>query len=210
MKLNSMINRFNLILTWISRLAAVNFLWLLYTFAGLVVAGIFPATIASLDVTRKWIRGQRDIKLHHVFKEKYKKSFVSANLLGWILSLAGVVMLINYHLLKEGGGEVFFLAPFFFYLLVILYVVIVIWSFPLLTHYESNLKNYLKNSLILGMTKWPATLSIFVYLFAVTYHFMGVPVLLVFFYISVSSLGWMWLSLRTFDNLEFSKEEQVS
>lgn len=52
---------------WIMRLAYVNFLWILFTLAGFIVFGFFPATIATFAVVRKWIFDTTDIPIFTTF-----------------------------------------------------------------------------------------------------------------------------------------------
>ncbi|BDG36084.1 DUF624 domain-containing protein [Saccharococcus caldoxylosilyticus] len=40
---------------WITRLACINILWMLFTLAGLIVFGIAPATVALFTIVRKWL-----------------------------------------------------------------------------------------------------------------------------------------------------------
>lgn len=58
---------------WVMRLAYLNLLWLLFTLAGLGVAGLMPATAAMFTVTREWVKGNPDASVFSVFLRAYKE-----------------------------------------------------------------------------------------------------------------------------------------
>src|SRR5699024_398229 len=107
MKGNRIVSLLDTILTWITRLAFVNFLWILFSILGLFVGGIFPATIAALGVSRKWLMSERDIPILKTFKELYRRDFVASNILGWILTLIGILLYINFRVILNLEDEVF-------------------------------------------------------------------------------------------------------
>lgn len=65
---------FNLIL--------LNILWVAFTLLGLVIFGLFPATIALFAVIRKWILENEDTPILQEFIKRYKAEFKMANVIG--------------------------------------------------------------------------------------------------------------------------------
>ncbi|MED3648899.1 DUF624 domain-containing protein [Halalkalibacterium halodurans] len=59
------------VLRWIVQIAAINLLWFYYTLIGLCIGGVFPATLAALGVSRKWIMGNTDINIRKTFNLDY-------------------------------------------------------------------------------------------------------------------------------------------
>ncbi|WP_340082545.1 DUF624 domain-containing protein [Terribacillus sp. FSL K6-0262] len=199
--LNKAMKNLDKSLLWITRFAHLNALFLLYTLLGLIVAGAAPATIAALQVSRRLLNGE-EVKLHRTFRQAYKQEFWSANKLGWLLLGTGFILYTNYLLIRQADGQLFFLVPFLFYVLIFCYMTVVFWSFPLLAHYKAGTFQIVRNAFIIGLTRFHMTLSIAVLLFALLYHSIGLPVLLLFFCFSVSAFGWMWLSMKVFRTMK--------
>lgn len=202
MKGNRIVSLLDTILTWITRLAFVNFLWILFSILGLFVGGIFPATIAALGVSRKWLMSERDIPILKTFKELYRRDFVASNILGWILTLIGILLYINFRVILNLEDEVFVAVPFAFYLLLFFYTILTIWSFPLLSHYNGTIRQHLKNSIIIGISKIHHTISIVIILFAISYFSLEFPGVIPFFSISIIMLSWAWISFKTFSQID--------
>ncbi|MEC0282711.1 Uncharacterized membrane protein YesL [Terribacillus saccharophilus] len=192
-------------LLWITRFAHLNALFLLYSLLGLAVAGAAPATVAALQVSRRILNGE-EVKVHQAFHKAFKQEFWSANKLGWLLGAAGFILYTNYLLIRQADGQLFFLVPFLFYVLIFCYMTVVLWSFPLLANYKSGTFQVIRSAFIIGLTRFHMTLSIGVLLFALLYHSIGLPVLLLFFCFSVSAFGWMWLSMKVFSTMKHKEQ----
>ncbi|GGJ51818.1 YesL family protein [Virgibacillus salexigens] len=199
---NGIVTTLEKVMNWISRFAVVNFLWLLYSLMGLFVAGVFPATVAALGVSRKWIAGNKEIPIWRTFKEVYFKEFAAANVLGWILTAIGTVLFLNYKVLQVRQEEVVFMVPFAFYFVVIVYCLVVIWSFPLLAHYQTSIYKYMKHAFIIGLSKVHITLGIFVTSFGLIYLSISYPAFLPLLFFSVFAFSWMWGAMYVFSQMD--------
>ncbi|PPA69908.1 YesL family protein [Jeotgalibacillus proteolyticus] len=193
----NIVNSLDKILTWIMRLVLVNVLWVLYTMLGLIVGGIFPATIAALKIFRKWTMGDLDVSIRKTFKQEYREEFINANIVGWILTIAGAVLYTNYLAIKS-MGDINIIFSVAFYLLILFYVNLVIWSFPQLAHYNGNIAHFFRNAIIIGFGQLHYTIAIGMYLFIVLYFSLKFPGLLPFFTISIAAYGWIRLSMNLF------------
>ncbi|WP_339180095.1 YesL family protein [Oceanobacillus sp. FSL W7-1293] len=202
MHANGFVSTLDYIATWVARMALLNLLWFLYSLLGLLVAGVFPATIATLGVVRKWLMGEQDIKIWKTFRKIYKQEFTSVNGLGWVLTGIGGVLFLNYKAIEAFGRELSFIVPFAFYLLLFLYMVIVIWSFPLKAHYHAGIFQHIKNALVIGITKIHISIATIIALFAVAYLSLEIPTVILFFIFSLSALIWFWFSFRIFIALD--------
>ncbi|MCR2823074.1 YesL family protein [Lederbergia panacisoli] len=187
---------------WIMRLAAVNGLWILFTIFGLFVGGIFPATVAALGVSRKWIMGEQELKLWKTFKQIYFQEFAGANILGWILLVVGGLLYLNYKVLAEAAGEILFIIPFMFYLILFFYCIIILWTFPLLVHYKASWFQHLRNALIIGLSKIHYTAASGLVIVGVIFFSLEFPGMIPFFSISIAALGCMWFSLQIFQKMD--------
>ncbi|MBW8349485.1 YesL family protein [Bacillus sp. IITD106] len=186
---------------WIMRLAILNGLWFLFSILGLFLAGVFPATVAALGVARKWIMGNDEIHIFQTFKEIYKQEFKNANLLGWILTIMGIVLYLNYRVMLN-TADLLFIIPFAFYLLVFFYSIIVVWSFPLMAHYEAKWPLHVKNAFIIGISKIHYTLLLGMTIFIVLYISLKIPAFILFFSIAIGLSGCMWVAMQVFYKLD--------
>lgn len=207
MNAKSLVTTLDSVMYWITKLALLNFLFILFSVSGLIIVGIFPAAIATLGVSRKWIMGQYEIKVWTTFKQIFRKEFISSNIIGWILTLIGGIFYLNYKVIVESQGDIFFIIPFAFYLVIFLYLVIVFWVFPLNVHNYASVMHQFKNAFIIGMTKLPITITMMLLLFSFMFFSLEYPVLLIFFTFSISATVWMWLSMRVFSKVLSDNEE---
>lgn len=206
---NGLVNSFNTILKWITRIAVVNILWIGFSLIGLIIGGIFPATVASLSISRKWLIGEIDIPIWKTFKDNFKKEFIISNLLGWLLILVGGILYVNYRMLLTMSGNFLLICTFAFYLLLLFYFLLMIWIFPLISHYNGTIMQHIKNAIILGIGKIYISIANFLWLFSVVYISLKYPSSILFVSIGIGSLGWSWISLRTFNKLDESTFKSV-
>lgn len=202
------VSKLDYLFHWIVRLVILNGLWILFSILGLFVAGIFPATAAVLGVARKWMMGEQEFKIWNTFKQIYRSEFSSANKMGWILSVIGIILYLNYRVILNRADEFFFAVPFAFYLLVFFYTILVIWSFPLLVHYKATWGQHLKNAIIIGLTKIHYTIVCGAIIFAVVYFSLGYPGIIPFFTISLIGIVCMWFTLQIFNQLDQAGNNQ--
>ncbi|QTM98046.1 DUF624 domain-containing protein [Sediminibacillus dalangtanensis] len=195
MNAKTVVTTLDTILNWITKLALLNFLWILYTFKGLIIGGVFPATAAAMGIVRKWLRGERDLKTWQTFDQFFRIEFKNANVLGWILAAFGMLLYLNYQVIASSSDELFFVIPFAFYFVLFLYSLVVIWSFPLLIHYQTKVYQYIKNALIIGLTKLHISVSVAVLMFVLLYVSVDYPSIIPFFLFSLGALAWLWPTL---------------
>lgn len=93
---------------WISRLAIVNVLWILFTLLGLVVFGFGPATAAMSSVISRWVDSDQSFSVLRHFTRVYRKQFVKTNLIFLSTALIGAVLVYNYFFIQANN------LPFFY------------------------------------------------------------------------------------------------
>lgn len=196
------VSKLDFILQWIFRLVVLNVMWIFFSVLGLFVAGIFPSTAAMLSVARKWILGEHDIKIFQTFKKTYRQEFATANILGWILTMTGVILYFNFQLMKNSVSVFSIVTPFAFYLMVFFYMILLIWAFPMLVHYKATWRQHLKNAIIIGLSKLHYTLMCGLAIFLVMYLSLSYPGVIPFFTISALGIGVMWVTLRVFTKMD--------
>lgn len=205
-----LVTKLDAILQWIVRLVILNVLWILFSALGLLAAGIFPSTAAVLAVARKWVMGEHEVKIWKTFTHVYRREFLAANSMGWILATIGAILYFNYQLMSSNTSEVVFVVPFAFYFIVFFYSILVIWSFPLLAHYKATWRQHFKNAIIIGLTKIHYTIVSGAIIFGGVFVSLSFPGVLPFFSISTIGVGCMWLSLQIFIQLDQGQSKEVS
>lgn len=86
------------------KLTYLNFLWVIFTLAGGVVAGIFPATAALFHMLRRLVRGEtlNDVLQHYALF--YKQEFIRSNKYGLFFWAGAVLLTVNLLLLTQFSG----------------------------------------------------------------------------------------------------------
>ncbi|MDN4524072.1 YesL family protein [Fictibacillus fluitans] len=187
---------------WFARFAFLNVLWLLFSLAGLVIGGIFPATAALFAVERSWIRKEESPSLIRQFWREYRAQFVKANMLGYLMVLFGGLLWVNVKLmfpldyLVIGVLKVLLLGLFFLFVIVLLYL------FPVMVHFKGGILDCVKNALFVGLSSPLMTVMSGLGILVVTYSCYKIPGLSVFFYVSGAGFLSMWFSHCAFLRLE--------
>lgn len=196
------------ITTVISKLAYINILWILFTLLGLVVVGVMPATVGLFAVTRKWIMGDKNIPIFSTFWQSYRKEFLKANGLGIILIVFGFILYIDFQILPSGGF--YTVLRFIFVIVTILYSIVLLYIFPVYVHYDWNIKDYLKNALLLGIAYPHFTLLMILGVNVLYFVCLSLPSIIPFFSVSTLAVMLMWLAYRIIKRVEDIQEVDES
>jgi len=130
----------------VSKLAYINLLWILFSLMGLLVFGIFPATIAMFTVLRKIVLKQ-EFNMFSMFWTTYKKEFFKGNLLGIVLVMINVITYLSFSFYKESTGSM----ELFFYPMTIVMILIfltTLFVFPVYVHFNVRFLQIFKTSFI--------------------------------------------------------------
>ncbi|MEW9669380.1 YesL family protein [Ammoniphilus sp. 3BR4] len=193
---------------WITRLAYLNLLWLLFSMIGFVVVGIMPATVAMFSVTRKWVMGQQDIPVFKTFWNTYKSDFVKSNVLGLALGFMAVMFYFDFRILQympayQSVLQVVFLSLFFIYLLLLFFI------FPVYVHYDIRLSQTFKFGVVIAFSRPLHSLGMIVASMILGTLLWLFPLLSLFFSGSVFSLLVMWFAIRAFRSLNRQHEKEA-
>ncbi|WP_096437171.1 YesL family protein [Alteribacter populi] len=183
---------------WIMRLAYLNLLWILFSVLGIVVLGFFPATVAMFAIVRKWIKDDEDLPVFTEFLSNYKTEFFRSNLLGLVIIAIGVLLFFDFQLLSHYSGD--FIQILFYPLLSIAIILLLtlLYLFPAYVHYEVNLFQLVKNSLILMILKPISTILMLITTVSWFLIFSWIPALAFFFGGSLLSYLLMQISYAAF------------
>lgn len=135
----------------IMHLAYLNLLWILFSLLGLGVFGVFPATATVFALLRQEMMDGIAPTFKSFFKY-FKKDFLRANLLGWILVFVGYLVYIDFKLITylETDIKMFFYFSLLIVAIIVLFVAF--YLFPVYVHYDLNIKRYFFISLIIIFT----------------------------------------------------------
>jgi uncharacterized membrane protein YesL len=179
---------------WITRLAYINLLWLLFMILGLFVLGAAPATVAMFTLIRKWIMGESDLSVFTTYWETYKKEFWKANSLGFILAGIGIILYLDWRLISSLQGSLYPILMGCLIGVVFLFLVITLFIFPVYVQYEYKTLQYIKTAFLLGIS-YPlytmVMISAAICVSAISIFFNGVGLL---FFGSGLSLALMYIS----------------
>ncbi|WP_054752406.1 DUF624 domain-containing protein [Piscibacillus salipiscarius] len=97
---------------WIMSLVYMNLLWAVFTLLGGVVLGILPSTVTLYAISKKWIQGDYNFKLHQEFWKHYKYVFLTSNKLILIVLPLILIAFINLLFIVEQGAFQLVHLPF--------------------------------------------------------------------------------------------------
>ncbi|WP_246941763.1 YesL family protein [Bacillus pinisoli] len=201
MEMRGISGGFYSICEWIMKLAYVQFLWFVFTIAGAVFLGAFPATSALFSVIRKWVMGKKDISIYPTFKSAYKKDFWKINGLGWLLAAIGFILLVDLMIFKFGESGISTIIRFIILSLLIIYGLTVLFFFPVYVHFSFSFKDYIKNSFLFSLASPSLTVVIIIGYFILYKILAFLPGLIPFFSIAVYAFLSMWCSFKVFQRM---------
>lgn len=206
--MNTMINRLYILTEWISKLAYLNFLWILFSLLGLVIFSLSPSTVAMFTIIRRWLKEDDDFPIFKTFFYTFKQEFFKSNIIGLILVLLYAFIVIDLFYLKVGNNFVFIFIPL--YLFIFAVIMTTLYIFPVYSHYDLKAFTIIKNSFLLMLIN-PITNIVIILSLVITFYIMKLlPALFVFFGASFPSLVIMAFCYMTFERLAKKNKVKTS
>lgn len=150
METNGLMGGLYKVCEWVTRLAYLNLLWMLFTFIGFIILGFGPATVAMFSIIRKWLMGERNLSIFSSFWLVYKKEFMKANLLWMSLVAIFIMLYVDWVLINSMNGMLHHLFLGCFIIISVLIVVVLIYIFPVYVQFEGSILHYYKSAFLLG------------------------------------------------------------
>ncbi|NQD66890.1 YesL family protein [Bacillus haikouensis] len=197
-------DRFNTIVYGMLKLAYLNLLWILFTFTGLVMFGLFPATIAMFAIVRKWLHREDEVPVFHTFWAVYKKEFIQSNGYSLLFIGIGYILYYDFTFISLNSGRLTFLVPVLV-LILIGYIITLLFFFPVYVHFDLPFFKTLKQTLLIALTSPFEAIQILVASSLLYGAASLLPGIIPLFTGSVLSLAVMWISLRAFEKVEKRK-----
>ncbi|AOM83754.1 YesL family protein [Salisediminibacterium beveridgei] len=185
-----------------TKLVMLNFLWAIFTLAGLIVFGLFPATVALFSqmrrITWKDWESASLYSLFHGFYQEWKQYFIKANTWGLLFYLAGTVLFVNWLILPQLDSALQLpMTAAHLFSTGFLLVVLMFW-FPAFIHYELKWMDYLKVAFLLPFKNILSTFMVIAGVSVFIALLFWFPPIISF--AGISGIAWliMSLSVKTF------------
>jgi uncharacterized membrane protein YesL len=147
---------------WVSRIALLNVLWIVFTVLGLGFLGLFPATAATFAIARKWVSGEADIPVVKTFWNFYKRDFTKSNLLGYLLSVISYILYLDFVFLTVSPSDVVYFLTIPFMLIAFIFTLTLLYTFPVFVYYDMKLFQVLKSAFFMMLLNPLQTLIMFI------------------------------------------------
>lgn len=193
---------------WIYNMITLNFLTLFYTFKGALIFGLFPAFASLMHIFYKWIvHKEYDLSISTEFKTFYHKNFWEANKLGGLLTVIGIVLLLDLYISIQFIQSI--IIHSLLLILFILFLMVSFYLFPVFARYAySQSRDYVKQAFFISLSSFIQSAAILVALIAMSYVFYSIPFLLLFFGIPIIFGGIGWFAYQGILRAEKMKMDQ--
>lgn len=149
-KRNKFLNTITSIGAWIANFFYLQLFWVIYSVKGLVVLGIFPATLAAAQVIYQWFDSMEfDFPIHQTFKAAYHENFKQANIIGYLSSLAVAILYIDLRVSNVFIQSIFLHTMLLFFSLAVLSVGL--YLFTVMARYDYSVKHIFKQAFFVAL-----------------------------------------------------------
>ena len=209
MHFNGVINKAYTGCEWVMKLAYVNILWVLFSLSGLILFGMSPASVALFTILRKWLINETDIPIFRTFLDTYKKEFIKANKIGWLMSMIGMFLYIDFKFIINMGATIQYVLSVPLLLITIIYFIPMLYIFPVYVSYELGMVQYIKNSFYIGIINMHITILMIAATFLLGILYTYIPGVVPFFSVSLVALIVMIGAKQSFQRIE-EKQKKLS
>lgn len=189
------------------RLALLNLLWLGFTLLGLGLFGWAPAAQALFQTMGQAYsaNGLTEVPLqamYHQFRRSFKQEFIRANLMGWGIVFALLLLLVSGRamILMETGlfPKMILLTTLFLFLSVLLF------SFPLNVYRNESFVQTIRSTLTIGIANVHLVVVLLFVLGSSIILCILFPGLILFYGISVPAAIVMKVAAHIFDRIGYT------
>ncbi|WP_077624556.1 YesL family protein [Sediminibacillus massiliensis] len=199
----------NKALDWITKMAFLNVLWLIFLIPGLGIFGIFPSTSAMFTVIHKWLKGETDIAVFKTFWRTYKKEFIKSNKLGYLLSAAGYILYLDFVFLTSASNEFTLYLTIPYVVITGIFVLTGLYVFPIFVHYEMKSWEVIKSAFFMMLLNPMQTVIMVIGGAGVGYILWYFQGLALFFSFSILALIIMMPAQRAFEKMQAKQRVSV-
>ena len=150
---------------------------------------------------------EEDFPVFKTFWESYRKEFIKANLLGLFLLICRRNSFLYYAYLDVLPFIIIFKSSFTASLLIVGFIFVFI--FPVFVHYNVSLKQYFINSFVIALS-FPHYTILMMFIISVSIIvFQFVPILAVFFGVSLNVFLLMKISFNAFTKIALKQNQKL-
>lgn len=154
-------NMDNKFFTFMSRVADLIILNLLFIVCCIPIVTIGPAITAMYYVTLKMARNEESYIARAFFKS-FKENFRQGIII-WIMALAMFILeYMDFYIMKQVEGGFYTVIKYGLAVIALLLVMIFLYVFPVLAKFDNTIKNTLRNALLMSLRHLPYTLLMIV------------------------------------------------
>ncbi len=155
---------------WITKLAYVNLLWVVFTLLGGIVLGIMPATVAMFATLKAQLQTSRESPVSSVFIQNYKQEFWKSNRLGMILVVVGALLVLDLRFFNQmAQSSLFLVLKYITVGILAVYLFTVMYVFPVFVTYKMPLSRILQVSIFIAATRPIRSILMLIFGFAFTF-----------------------------------------
>lgn len=190
------------VMNWITFLIYLQLLWVVFTIAGLVVGGVFPATFAMFGVIRGSLRDQSDVPVFKTFVQMYKEAFGKANLLGWGAFLVGFSLYFYYAWSRNLTGFVAVVLMMIVIFLAIIYLMTVLFLVPVYVHFDIKILEVIRHATFIAISHPFHLIAMVATFIGFWYLLFYIPGAIVFIGLSLLAYVLMFIANAAFNSME--------
>lgn len=194
-------NNVNAACDWLVKLFYLNLLWALFTVVGLVVAGIFPATVALFTILKDFQTGE-NVRVFNRFWEVYRKEFGRVNRLGIVLTAIPIIFYTDWLFTNQFTGTGAMAAKGILLGCAFLYGITLMYVFPVYLQGDRKVFSTIKLAFLIGITYPFYTLMMFISVVSLLVVFAFLPMAGYLFLGSGLTCILVFFSSRLFEKME--------
>lgn len=193
LKMNELLNVF-------LRLVALNFLWLVTTFVGLIFFSIGPATYAVGAILKRMISGSEEFPLLKTYLAEFKSHYKESLLLSWFYLILGHILVIDLLFVDNLPLKILLIVLAFFYFLSLTFVLPVMLNFSV-----SGFFKKIRAAFLVGFGSLHYSLVLYAVLVLLDILILKtIPGLMLLLGISLNLYIIFWFSRQIFARIEIS------
>ena len=142
-------------------------MWLIFTFLGLFIFGIFPSITAAFDTYTKYSNNKK-INIFQTFKNSYKNLFISSNIIGFIFSFILSIILIDYFYFLNITNVFSIIFSYVLLLIFLMFSFSLVFSLKLKANFiDSKITDIIKNGVFYSISYFIQIFITFILILAV-------------------------------------------
>lgn len=187
-----------------------NLLWLnlLFVICCIPIVTIGASTTALYYVTLKMVKNE-ECYITKSFFNSFKNNFKQSTTIWMIAFVMGIIFVVDLRIMSQNDALIFKIITVIVFAMLFVYIFIMTYVFPVLSKFDNSVKNTIRNSFLISISKFPFTILLifciavpFVLSYFITYL---IPVILL---IGASGIayGTSFIYVKIFDNLIDEKD----